>query len=522
MKSKFYYDDFMLKDHTTVKLIWNVPKELAQNNEGGRMEILRGFIKSDLVIQINNAWGNLKSLSDSFLAGSTGSSASDIINGMGDLVLKSRDAVNAVSNFFGGVGQKNLSELERLANSKAFSFADYIKRYQGTDMAFPNNIDVVFLADEEGKDPRIEARNLLKYIVGGMETDQERVNKEISESSKSFVESLGDLADNIKNAAFEFYNKTNGILVPPGGYRYKTTHDYRNPFDFIEGTLSLVIGRSSEKRDFKKNEVKHSDLVLRNLLVDSAEMVVSKTLTTSGYPLYVTVAIGLSPSSFYSAGNLHVLLGGDGKWDRIDKDQIKKVLDADVYEDAKREYENQYPGRGLPGERTPEEQLEEDIENALLSLSEPSVRNFRRKNHIRDAQVFVGKNGELLSIGMSSATAAENPEAYEIYKDAKNDPILRRPELAQFNKPNSEVLVKFKFHIDTDEELTKSFKNLTINGKKVDVTKDGDRTLSNSEILDKYCKASANHKREDELKQNDFHRIAENVRTQDRKSVSTE
>ena len=522
MKSKFYYDDFMLKDHTTVKLIWNVPKELAQNNEGGRMEILRGFIKSDLVIQINNAWGNLKSLSDSFLAGSTGSSASDIINGMGDLVLKSRDAVNAVSNFFGGVGQKNLSELERLANSKAFSFADYIKRYQGTDMAFPNNIDVVFLADEEGKDPRIEARDLLKYIVGGMETNQERVNKEISESSKSFVESLGDLAVNIKNAAFEFYNKTNGILVPPGGYRYKTTHDYRNPFDFIEGTLSLVIGRSKENRNFEKNEVKHSDLVLRNLLVDSAEMVVSKTLTTSGYPLYVTVALGLSPSSFYSAGNLHVLLGGDGNWDRIDKSQIKNILDADVQEDVEREYRNQYPGRALPDERTPEDIQAEDTESLIRNIARASVADFRRKNSIRDAQVFLGANGELYTIGMSSATIASNPGIYATYKDASQNEILMNYSLVQYNTPNSEAARKFKFHIDTDEELRKSFKDLTVNGKKVDVIKEGDRELTNSEILSKYCKASANYRADNKKRHEDWDRIEGNVREQNKKSVSTE
>lgn len=521
MKSKFYYDDFMLKDHTTVKLIWNVPKGIAETNEGGQMEILRGFIKSDLVIQINNAWGNLKSLTDSFLMGATGGDAASILNGIGDTALKVGELANKVSGLLGGAGQQSLSKLEELANTKAFSFADYIKRYQGTDMAFPNNIDVVFIADEEGKDPRIEARNLLKYIVGGMATETEEVKKGIDEGSKSLVDSLGKLADDIKNAAVEFYSKTNGILIPPGGYRYKTTHDYRNPFTFIEGTLSLVIGRSKENRNFEKNEVKHTDLVLRNLLVDSAEMVVSKTLTTSGHPLYVTVALGLSPSSFYSAGNLHVLLGGDGNWDRIDKSQIKNILDADVQEDVEREYRNQYPGRALPDERTPEDIQAEDTESLIRNIARASVADFRRKNSIRDAQVFLGANGELYTIGMSSATIASNPGIYATYKDASQNEILMNYSLVQYNTPNSEAARKFKFHIDTDEELRKSFKDLTVNGKKVDVIKEGDRELTNSEILSKYCKASANYRADNKKRHEDWDRIEGNVREQNKKSVST-
>lgn len=515
MKSKFYYDDFMLKDHTTVKLVWTVPKEYGgARNEGGRMEIMRGFIKSDLVIQINNAWGNLKSITDSFLTGSTGSGASEILNGMGDLLLKGNEILSGAIN---STGSQTLSDLEKLANSKSFSFSDYIKRYQGTDMAFPNNIDVVFIADEEGKDPRIEARRLLKFIVGGLEVynktnQEEALNKSDKKGEwMEFIKSIG-------NAGKEFFEKTNGILVPPGGYRYSTSHDYRNPNKFITGTLSLVIGRSKEIRNSTEGTVKYSDLVLRNLLVDSAEMVVSKTLTTSGYPLYVTVAIGLSPSSFYSAGNLHVLLGGNGEWDNFDIEDIPTILDNDVQEDADREYHNRYPGRPLPNEKTLEQQQAEDVERQILLYGSASVNAFRRKYQGRDSQVFLGKDGELYTIGMSSATIASNPEAFNIYKDQYGHPLLMRGELVQFNNPNSELARKFKVYIDDDNILREDLKKMKVGGKPI--WKEGDKELSNTEIMSKYCKATAEYARENEVSINYMNGILQETRTQNKNSVN--
>ena len=137
-KAMFYYDNFMMKEHTTVKLLWMPPKNLPsnQNKRGGIYhQVLKGFIKTDMAIQIQNSWGNMSTFLSSFLAGSIGDVES-IINSGQDFLLKANDLAKTfgfdTSGYFNG-------DVSSLANSKVVHFTDYVKKFQGTDVNFPNN-----------------------------------------------------------------------------------------------------------------------------------------------------------------------------------------------------------------------------------------------------------------------------------------------------------------------------------------------------------------------------------------------
>lgn len=317
----FYYDNFMMKEHTTVKLLWMPPKTLqqSQNKKGGIYhQVLKGFIKTDMAIQIQNSWGNMSTFLSSFLAGSIGDVES-IINSGQDFLLKANDLANTfgfdTSGYFNG-------DVSSLANSKVVHFTDYVKKFQGTDVNFPNNVDVMFIADEMGKDPRVEARNMLKFIMGGISTDSE---VEVPPESQPQTSQTEDSANNssaqpaergtltiTKEKGIEIFKSSYGFITSPGHYEYDTNFNFRDPFLSMPGTLTMVIGDAGNDLD---GRVTRKGIVVRNLLVDSAEMTVSKTVTIEGYPLYVNVSLALSPTSFFSAANLDVMLGGDGNWE---------------------------------------------------------------------------------------------------------------------------------------------------------------------------------------------------------------
>lgn len=318
-KAMFYYDNFMMKEHTTVKLLWMPPKTLqqSQNKKGGIYhQVLKGFIKTDMAIQIQNSWGNMSTFLSSFLAGSIGDVES-IINSGQDFLLKANDLANTfgfdTSGYFNG-------DVSKLANSKVVHFTDYVKKFQGTDVNFPNNVDVMFIADEMGKDPRVEARNMLKFIMGGISTDSE---VEVPPEAQSQTPQADDSANNSTagaengirlnwETAKSIFKSSYGFITSPGHYEYDTNFNFRDPFLSMPGTLTMVIGDAGNDLD---GRVTRKGIVVRNLLVDSAEMTVSKTVTIEGYPLYVNVSLALSPTSFFSAANLDVMLGGDGNWE---------------------------------------------------------------------------------------------------------------------------------------------------------------------------------------------------------------
>lgn len=385
----FYYDNFMMKEHTTVKLLWMPPKTLqqSQNKKGGIYhQVLKGFIKTDMAIQIQNSWGNMSTFLSSFLAGSIGDVES-IINSGQDFLLKANDLANTfgfdTSGYFNG-------DVSKLANSKVVHFTDYVKKFQGTDVNFPNNVDVMFIADEMGKDPRVEARNMLKFIMGGISTDSEvevppeaqPTTQEAENSANTASTQPADKGWSInKEKAVGIFKSSYGFITSPGHYEYDTNFNFRDPFLSMPGTLTMVIGDAGNDLD---GRVTRKGIVVRNLLVDSAEMTVSKTVTIEGYPLYVNVSLALSPTSFFSAANLDVMLGGDGNWENY-----SNLPESDYYKsDTQMRALEMYNSR--TSEVNPEAiRMEKEGVNALIQ----NIQEIGRSSFVRNFQGQKDGNG---------------------------------------------------------------------------------------------------------------------------------
>lgn len=442
----FYYDNFMMKEHTTVKLLWMPPKTLqqSQNKKGGIYhQVLKGFIKTDMAIQIQNSWGNMSTFLSSFLAGSIGDVES-IINSGQDFLLKANDLANTfvfdTSGYFNG-------DVSKLANSKVVHFTDYVKKFQGTDVNFPNNVDVMFIADEMGKDPRVEARNMLKFIMGGISNDSEvevppEAQSTTPEAENSANNSSAQPADKgfltvTKEKGIEIFKSSYGFITSPGHYEYDTNFNFRDPFLSMPGTLTMVIGDAGNDLD---GRVTRKGIVVRNLLVDSAEMTVSKTITTEGFPLYVNVSLALSPTSFFSAANLDVMLGGDGNWENY-----SNLPESDYYKS-----DTQIRALEMYNSRTSEVnpaaiQMEiEGVKALILSIQEIGrtsfIRNFQGQkdgngNKIYYATVLGGiVSGRTmestpnfsLSYGKDYVFTTELPEVRNFLNDPKNEQLFER------------------------------------------------------------------------------------------------
>lgn len=364
----FYFDDFYMKDHTTVKLYWKPPKSL-QDLTGSygdtHFGVMKGFIKTDLAIQVQNSWGNMSTFAQSFFSG-VGFNIDQLIGSGQDVFLKTTDALKK----YAGIDASN-DKLNDMANAKLVHFTDYVKKFQGTDVNFPNNVDVMFVSDSFGHDPRKDARKLLKFIMGGLsedsevasplevqdrfpereaELEKEKQEQKFSEESRSFkhgfwrgvgynishgagvawdltggaawdwfvgtdaVNASAEYISEKVDKAVDLFKKSYAFITSPGHYEYSTDFEFKNPFLSLPGTLTMIIGDTGKKLE---NSGSKSGIIIRNLLVDSAEITVSKTVTQAGYPLYVNVSLALSPTAFFSAGNLDVMLGGDGKWDKF-------------------------------------------------------------------------------------------------------------------------------------------------------------------------------------------------------------
>lgn len=385
----FYYDNFMMKEHTTVKLLWMPPKTLqtSQNKKGGIYhQVLKGFIKTDMAIQIQNSWGNMSTFLSSFLAGSIGDVES-IINSGQDFLLKGNDLLKTMgfdtSGYFNG-------DVSSLANSKVVHFTDYVKKFQGTDVNFPNNVDVMFIADEMGKDPRVEARNMLKFIMGGISNDSEvevppeaqqttpEAEASANNSSAGSSQTGGGLS---VDKAKSIFKSSYGFITSPGHYEYDTNFNFRDPFLSMPGTLTMVIGDAGNDLD---GRVTRKGIVVRNLLVDSAEMTVSKTVTIEGYPLYVNVSLALSPTSFFSAANLDVMLGGDGNWENY-----SNLPESDYYKS-----DTQMRALEMYNSRTSEvnpEAIRMEIEGVKALIK--SIQEIGRSSFVRNFQGQKDGNG---------------------------------------------------------------------------------------------------------------------------------
>ena len=442
----FYYDNFMMKEHTTVKLLWMPPKTLqtSQNKKGGIYhQVLKGFIKTDMAIQIQNSWGNMSTFLSSFLAGSIGDVES-IINSGQDFLLKANDLANTfgfdTSGYFNG-------DVSKLANSKVVHFTDYVKKFQGTDVNFPNNVDVMFIADEMGKDPRVEARNMLKFIMGGISTDSEvevppEAQPTSTEAENSANNSSAQPADKgtltiTKEKGIEIFKSSYGFITSPGHYEYDTNFNFRDPFLSMPGTLTMVIGDAGNDLD---GRVTRKGIVVRNLLVDSAEMTVSKTVTIEGYPLYVNVSLALSPTSFFSAANLDVMLGGDGNWENY-----SNLPESDYYKsDTQMRALEMYSSRTSEVNPTAIKMEIEGVKALIKSIQEIGrssfVRNFQGQkdgngNKIYYATVLgsIVSGRELESTPFFSSwfdkdftLKTEPPQLRNYMTDAKNEQLFER------------------------------------------------------------------------------------------------
>lgn len=442
----FYYDNFMMKEHTTVKLLWMPPKTLqqSQNKKGGIYhQVLKGFIKTDMAIQIQNSWGNMSTFLSSFLAGSIGDVES-IINSGQDFLLKANDLAGTfgfdTSGYFNG-------DVSKLANSKVVHFTDYVKKFQGTDVNFPNNVDVMFIADEMGKDPRVEARNMLKFIMGGISTDSEveippeaqsqNPQAEDSANNSSVQNTVSGYVSLTKEKAVEIFKSSYGFITSPGHYEYDTNFNFRDPFLSMPGTLTMVIGDAGNDLD---GRVTRKGIVVRNLLVDSAEMTVSKTITTEGFPLYVNVSLALSPTSFFSAANLDVMLGGDGNWENY-----SNLPESDYYRsDTQTRALEMYNSRTSEVNPTAIQMEIEGVKALILSIQEIGrtsfIRNFQGQkdgngNKIYYATVLGGiVSGRTmestpnfsLSYGKDYVFTTELPEVRNFLNDPKNEQLFER------------------------------------------------------------------------------------------------
>ena len=417
----FYFDDFYMKDHTTVKLYWKPPKSL-QDLTGSygdtHFGVMKGFIKTDLAIQVQNSWGNMSTFAQSFFSG-LGFNMDYVVGAGQEAYLKTTDALNK----YVGV-DASTDKLNEMANAKLVHFTDYVKKFQGTDVNFPNNVDVMFVSDSYGHDPRKDARKLLKFIMGGFSDDadvrdpvelanekanneeearrqaelaQAEANRQWINGAQGRVVQLGkDLRDwavdgtkNLARSAFnsateavksgaEIFKRSYAFITSPGHYEYSTDFEFRNPFLSLPGTLTMIIGDTGGKME---NSGSKSGIIIRNLLVDSAEITVSKSITKAGFPLYVNVSLALSPTAFFSAGNLDVMLGGDGKWDRfgdVEKDAGKDKMNGEEEQIAKAYY-----GSGeLPHELKNEMKR---IYNIILEIEKLAISVFTDK--------FKGKEG---------------------------------------------------------------------------------------------------------------------------------
>lgn len=440
----FYYDNFMMKEHTTVKLLWMPPKNLpsSQNKKGGIYhQVLKGFIKTDMAIQIQNSWGNMSTFLSSFLAGSIGDVES-IINSGQDFLLKGNDLLKTIgfdtSGYFNG-------DVSSLANSKVVHFTDYVKKFQGTDVNFPNNVDVMFIADEMGKDPRVEARNMLKFIMGGISIDSEvEVPPEAQPTTTEAENSANNTSAGSQTGgglslekAKSIFKSSYGFITSPGHYEYDTNFNFRDPFLSMPGTLTMVIGDAGNDLD---GRVTRKGIVVRNLLVDSAEMTVSKTVTIEGYPLYVNVSLALSPTSFFSAANLDVMLGGDGNWENY-----SNLPESDYYKsDTQMRALEMYSSR--TSEVNPEAiRMEiEGVKALIISIQEIGrtsfIRNFQGQRDGNGNKIYYAKvlggivSGRTmestpnfsLSYGKDYVFTTELPEVRNFLNDPKNEQLFER------------------------------------------------------------------------------------------------
>lgn len=414
----FYFDDFYMKDHTTVKLYWKPPKSL-QDLTGSygdtHFGVMKGFIKTDLAIQVQNSWGNMSTFAQSFFSG-LGFNMDYWVNSGQDAYLKTTDSLKK----YAGV-DASIDSLNEMANAKLVHFTDYVKKFQGTDVNFPNNVDVMFVSDSYGHDPRKDARKLLKFIMGGFSDDadvrdpielvnekanneeearrqaeliQEEMNRRgvngyLKQGYQLFEDkvSIGvnyaatkfkETASDAMRKGADLFKKSYAFITSPGHYEYSTDFEFRNPFLSLPGTLTMIIGDTGGKME---NSGSKSGIIIRNLLVDSAEITVSKSITKAGFPLYVNVSLALSPTAFFSAGNLDVMLGGDGKWDRfgdVEKDAGKDKMNGEEEQIAKAYY-----GSGeLPHELKNEMKR---IYNIILEIEKLAVSVYTDK--------FKGKEG---------------------------------------------------------------------------------------------------------------------------------
>lgn len=392
----FYYDDFIKKDHTTVKLWWTPPKSLdgKLNAVGGgsNYRIMTGFIKTDLSIQIQNSWGNMSNFFDSF-TNAVGIDVSGWIeNGLGKAFQMGAQMGDAIGVDI--TGSKTGAALNQLSNQKTVKFSDYVKKFQGTDINFPNNIDIMFISDARGVDPRKKAREMLKFIMGGFSqdgsanvdtskiqsnspppsTDENGNPVPPASNDNGFVAALDQFGVNQVEAGRKLVGGMIGFITPPGNYEYDINHDFKDPFMIMPGTLSLAIGDTARHGSRGSNK---PGILIRNLLVDSAEMTVSKATTQDGFPLYVNVSLALSPSAFFSAANLDVMLGGSGNWDDYDGiDASTAELNQDSV-DARKLMKSKYGHVGLPEE---EYKKIPPLENIVRGIEDCAKKCFNNVN----------------------------------------------------------------------------------------------------------------------------------------------
>ena len=300
-----------------------------------------------------------------------------------------------------------------------------------------------------GKDPRVEARNMLKFIMGGISENSE---VEVPPEAQPTTQEAENSANNAstqpedkgwsinKEKAVGIFKSSYGFITSPGHYEYDTNFNFRDPFLSMPGTLTMVIGDAGNDLD---GRVTRKGIVVRNLLVDSAEMTVSKTVTIEGYPLYVNVSLALSPTSFFSAANLDVMLGGDGNWENY-----SNLPESDYYKsDAQMRALEMYSSR--TSEVNPEAiRMEIKKEEALISKIQEIgrtsfVRNFQGQrdgngNKIYYATVLgsIVSGRELESIPLFTSLYEKDytlrveteqlPQLRNYMTDAKNEQLFER------------------------------------------------------------------------------------------------
>ena len=284
---KFYWDDFKKKDHLTAKLIFDNSHIKSDLSKSENPLILKGFIKDDTNIGMSNSWGQAASIQDKMANVVGFGNSANMQKELSTTIqqIGAEDVVNGWLNTMGEVtGSKDLQS-GNLLNSFRKNYSDYAKVYEGSDVTLPNSFEVHFIADKLGVDPRIEAKKCLFNLVGGFSPTEDPTKAEVTKSSTSSHPS-GDLY---------------GLIFPPGGFVYNPS--VINTSGNLKGTCTLVIGGST---DIKKT------LRIKNLLIDRADLVISKYTTIDDYPLYVTLTISLVPAVYFSGNTVSEILGGDG------------------------------------------------------------------------------------------------------------------------------------------------------------------------------------------------------------------